>query len=122
MKGDECQYDHQLSKYPCNNYLTKGSCNRGAACKFSHEKVLILNLYYILLKFIVIVIFIQTLPQIKSPLFLFGMSQIMSSVSFLCQGTYVLSLIGTQYKSSESPPPNTFVVWVICNHLKVHFF
>ncbi|KAF5768389.1 putative transcription factor C3H family [Helianthus annuus] len=37
MKGDDCPFDHELSKYPCNNYQTTGSCNRGSACMFSHE-------------------------------------------------------------------------------------
>lgn len=37
MKGDECPFDHQLSKYPCNNYLSKGFCPRGSDCMFSHE-------------------------------------------------------------------------------------
>ncbi|KAK7316791.1 hypothetical protein RJT34_00508 [Clitoria ternatea] len=37
MRGDDCPYDHQLSKYPCNNFVSKGSCSRGAACLFSHQ-------------------------------------------------------------------------------------
>lgn len=37
MKGDDCPFDHQLSKYPCNNYATTGYCSRGADCLFSHE-------------------------------------------------------------------------------------
>ncbi|KAK1418615.1 hypothetical protein QVD17_27760 [Tagetes erecta] len=37
MKGDHCPYDHDLSKYPCSNYQTKGSCNRGSDCMFSHQ-------------------------------------------------------------------------------------
>ncbi|XP_073047685.1 LOW QUALITY PROTEIN: uncharacterized protein [Primulina eburnea] len=37
MKGDDCPYDHRLSKYPCNNYTSIGFCHRGADCLFSHE-------------------------------------------------------------------------------------
>ncbi|KAL6534972.1 hypothetical protein OROHE_013026 [Orobanche hederae] len=37
MKGDNCPYDHQLSKYPCKNYTTNGFCGRGNDCLFSHE-------------------------------------------------------------------------------------
>ncbi|KAK4373090.1 hypothetical protein RND71_008474 [Anisodus tanguticus] len=37
MKGDDCPFDHQLSKYPCNNYASNGFCSRGADCLFSHE-------------------------------------------------------------------------------------
>ncbi|GMP62835.1 hypothetical protein CsSME_00024789 [Camellia sinensis var. sinensis] len=37
MKGDDCPFDHQLSKYPCNNYLSNGFCSRGPDCMFSHE-------------------------------------------------------------------------------------
>jgi hypothetical protein len=36
MKGDDCPFDHQLSKYPCDNYV-KGFCSRGDACMFSHK-------------------------------------------------------------------------------------
>ncbi|KAL8120012.1 uncharacterized protein LOC141724578 isoform X2 [Apium graveolens] len=39
MKGDDCSYDHQLSKYPCNSYLSTGSCSRGSNCVFSHDVV-----------------------------------------------------------------------------------
>lgn len=39
MKGDACSYDHQLSKYPCNSYLSTGSCSRGSNCMFSHDVV-----------------------------------------------------------------------------------
>ncbi|KAK6139669.1 hypothetical protein DH2020_026587 [Rehmannia glutinosa] len=37
MKGDDCPFDHQLSKYPCNNYTSNGFCSRGSDCLFSHE-------------------------------------------------------------------------------------
>ncbi|KAL0283917.1 UNVERIFIED_CONTAM: Zinc finger CCCH domain-containing protein 65 [Sesamum angustifolium] len=37
MKGDDCPFDHQLSKYPCNNYAANGFCSRGSDCLFSHE-------------------------------------------------------------------------------------
>lgn len=37
MKGDDCPFDHQLSKYPCTNYASNGFCNRGSDCLFSHE-------------------------------------------------------------------------------------
>ncbi|KAL5736501.1 hypothetical protein ACOSP7_030971 [Xanthoceras sorbifolium] len=37
MKGDDCPFDHQLSKYPCNNFVTNGFCNRGNNCMFSHK-------------------------------------------------------------------------------------
>ncbi|KAL0410478.1 UNVERIFIED_CONTAM: hypothetical protein Slati_3637500 [Sesamum latifolium] len=37
MKGDDCPFDHQLSKYPCNNYASNGFCSRGSDCLFSHE-------------------------------------------------------------------------------------
>ncbi|KAK4415695.1 hypothetical protein Salat_2676900 [Sesamum alatum] len=37
MKGDDCPFDHQLSKYPCNNYVSNGFCSRGSDCLFSHE-------------------------------------------------------------------------------------
>ncbi|KAL7258205.1 hypothetical protein ACSBR1_004340 [Camellia fascicularis] len=37
MKGDDCPFDHQLSKYPCNNFLSNGFCSRGPDCMFSHE-------------------------------------------------------------------------------------
>ncbi|KAG5094063.1 hypothetical protein JHK84_049651 [Glycine max] len=37
MKGDDCPFDHQLSKYPCTNFVSKGSCYRGDACLFSHQ-------------------------------------------------------------------------------------
>nr|KYP52179.1 Zinc finger CCCH domain-containing protein 65 [Cajanus cajan] len=37
MKGDDCPFDHQLSKYPCNNFVSTGSCSRGDACLFSHK-------------------------------------------------------------------------------------
>ncbi|KAL1147692.1 hypothetical protein V6Z11_A10G072400 [Gossypium hirsutum] len=40
MKGDDCPFDHQVSKYPCINYTTKGSCSRGDDCLFSHKKPL----------------------------------------------------------------------------------
>lgn len=36
MKGDDCPFDHQLSRYPCDNYV-KGFCSRGDTCMFSHE-------------------------------------------------------------------------------------
>uniref|UniRef100_A0A2P2KM94 Zinc finger CCCH domain-containing protein 65 isoform X2 n=1 Tax=Rhizophora mucronata TaxID=61149 RepID=A0A2P2KM94_RHIMU len=36
MKGEDCPFDHQLSKYPCTNYASKGSCSRGEECMFSH--------------------------------------------------------------------------------------
>ncbi|KAL5803061.1 hypothetical protein ACOSQ4_031366 [Xanthoceras sorbifolium] len=39
MKGDDCPFDHQLSKYPCNNFVTNGFCNRGNNCMFSHKKL-----------------------------------------------------------------------------------
>ncbi|KAF9680449.1 hypothetical protein SADUNF_Sadunf06G0122300 [Salix dunnii] len=38
MKGDNCPYDHQLSKYPCTNYVSKGYCIRGESCMFSHKE------------------------------------------------------------------------------------
>nr|GEX19885.1 zinc finger CCCH domain-containing protein 65 isoform X4 [Tanacetum cinerariifolium] len=37
MKGDDCPYDHQLSKYPCIKLLSTGECDRGSKCLFSHE-------------------------------------------------------------------------------------
>lgn len=37
MKGDDCQYDHELSKYPCNNFKENGFCSRGDRCMFSHK-------------------------------------------------------------------------------------
>ncbi|XWS17420.1 hypothetical protein CRYUN_Cryun33cG0065800 [Craigia yunnanensis] len=37
MKGDDCPFDHQLSKYPCINHMTKGFCSRGDDCLFSHK-------------------------------------------------------------------------------------
>ncbi|KAK6120406.1 hypothetical protein DH2020_045886 [Rehmannia glutinosa] len=37
MKGDDCPFDHQLSKYPCKNYTSNGFCSRGSDCLFSHE-------------------------------------------------------------------------------------
>ncbi|KAK7260151.1 hypothetical protein RIF29_25955 [Crotalaria pallida] len=37
MKGDDCPFDHQLSKYPCANFVSQGSCGRGDACLFSHQ-------------------------------------------------------------------------------------
>ncbi|KAL5074090.1 hypothetical protein RYX36_013074 [Vicia faba] len=37
MKGDDCPFDHQLSKYPCSNIVSNGSCSRGHACLFSHQ-------------------------------------------------------------------------------------
>ncbi|KAG8044958.1 hypothetical protein GUJ93_ZPchr0008g12858 [Zizania palustris] len=37
LKGDDCPYDHELSKYPCHNFLENGMCIRGDKCKFSHE-------------------------------------------------------------------------------------
>ncbi|KAL0734925.1 hypothetical protein Bca4012_011135 [Brassica carinata] len=37
MKGDDCPYDHELSRYPCNNFMTKCFCHRGDSCLFSHK-------------------------------------------------------------------------------------
>ncbi|KAG1367636.1 zinc finger CCCH domain-containing protein 7 [Cocos nucifera] len=37
LKGDDCPFDHQLSKYPCHNFSSKGMCSRGDKCKFSHK-------------------------------------------------------------------------------------
>nr|XP_025676677.1 zinc finger CCCH domain-containing protein 65-like [Arachis hypogaea] len=37
MKGDDCPFDHQLSKYPCVNFVSGGFCVRGDACLFSHQ-------------------------------------------------------------------------------------
>ncbi|KAL2897882.1 Zinc finger CCCH domain-containing protein 65 [Bienertia sinuspersici] len=37
MKGDDCPFDHQLSKYPCKNYVDTGFCIRGESCSFSHK-------------------------------------------------------------------------------------
>nr|QEX51150.1 zinc finger CCCH domain-containing protein 7 isoform X1 [Cymbidium ensifolium]QEX51153.1 zinc finger CCCH domain-containing protein 7 isoform X2 [Cymbidium ensifolium] len=37
LRGDGCPYDHELSKYPCINYMSTGNCNRGDRCKFSHK-------------------------------------------------------------------------------------
>ncbi|CAJ1950038.1 unnamed protein product [Sphenostylis stenocarpa] len=37
MKGGDCPFDHQLSKYPCHNFVSQGSCRRGEACLFSHQ-------------------------------------------------------------------------------------
>ncbi|XP_063948655.1 uncharacterized protein LOC108216044 isoform X2 [Daucus carota subsp. sativus] len=37
MKGDYCPFDHQLSKYPCNSFLSQGSCIRGFNRMFSHK-------------------------------------------------------------------------------------
>ncbi|CAI8599879.1 unnamed protein product [Vicia faba] len=37
MKGDDCAFDHQLSKYPCSNIVSNGSCSRGHVCLFSHQ-------------------------------------------------------------------------------------
>lgn len=37
MKGDDCHYRHDLSKYPCNNFMTKGFCHRGDSCLFSQK-------------------------------------------------------------------------------------
>lgn len=42
MKGDDCPFDHELSKYPCNNFMVSGICNRGDSCMFSHK----VTLYY----------------------------------------------------------------------------
>ncbi|MCL7031330.1 hypothetical protein MKW94_002817 [Papaver nudicaule] len=39
MKGDKCPFDHDLSKYPCNNYASNGFCSRGDSCLFSHKIV-----------------------------------------------------------------------------------
>ncbi|WOG96433.1 hypothetical protein DCAR_0415768 [Daucus carota subsp. sativus] len=39
MKGDYCPFDHQLSKYPCNSFLSQGSCIRGFNRMFSHKSV-----------------------------------------------------------------------------------
>ena len=36
LKGDDCPYDHELSKYECHNYKNNGMCIRGDRCKFSH--------------------------------------------------------------------------------------
>ena len=36
LKGDDCPYDHELSKYECHNYKNTGMCIRGDRCKFSH--------------------------------------------------------------------------------------
>lgn len=36
IKGDDCPYDHQLSKYPCDKFV-KGFCSRGDDCMFSHK-------------------------------------------------------------------------------------
>lgn len=36
LKGDDCPYDHELSKYPCHNFVENGMCFRGDKCKFSH--------------------------------------------------------------------------------------
>ncbi|CAA3008387.1 Hypothetical predicted protein [Olea europaea subsp. europaea] len=30
MKGDDCPFDHQLSKYPCNNYTSQGFCTESS--------------------------------------------------------------------------------------------
>ncbi|PKU61828.1 Zinc finger CCCH domain-containing protein 7 [Dendrobium catenatum] len=35
--GDDCPFDHELSKYPCHNYMSTGCCNRADRCKFSHK-------------------------------------------------------------------------------------
>ncbi|KAM0932506.1 putative transcription factor C3H family [Dioscorea sansibarensis] len=37
LKGEDCPFDHQLSKYPCHNFMSKGMCIRGDKCKFSHK-------------------------------------------------------------------------------------
>ncbi|KAH0453884.1 hypothetical protein IEQ34_018208 [Dendrobium chrysotoxum] len=37
LKGDDCPFDHELSKYPCHNYMSTGCCNRADRCKFSHQ-------------------------------------------------------------------------------------
>ncbi|XP_020677100.1 zinc finger CCCH domain-containing protein 7 isoform X1 [Dendrobium catenatum] len=37
LKGDDCPFDHELSKYPCHNYMSTGCCNRADRCKFSHK-------------------------------------------------------------------------------------
>ena len=42
MKGDDCQFDHSLSKYPCDQYVSKGFCSRSDDCLFSHK----VSLYY----------------------------------------------------------------------------
>uniref|UniRef100_A0ACD5VFC5 Uncharacterized protein n=1 Tax=Avena sativa TaxID=4498 RepID=A0ACD5VFC5_AVESA len=36
LKGDDCPYDHELSKYPCHNFVENGTCFRSDKCKFSH--------------------------------------------------------------------------------------
>ncbi|CAI0423329.1 unnamed protein product [Linum tenue] len=37
MKGDDCLRDHELSKYPCDNFKSTGYCSRGQKCLFSHK-------------------------------------------------------------------------------------
>lgn len=37
MKGDDCPFDHQLSKYPCSNFVSRGFCSKGDNCMFSHK-------------------------------------------------------------------------------------
>uniref|UniRef100_A0A803MRP2 C3H1-type domain-containing protein n=1 Tax=Chenopodium quinoa TaxID=63459 RepID=A0A803MRP2_CHEQI len=37
MKGDDCPFDHQLSNYPCNSYVSTNFCSRGDSCSFSHK-------------------------------------------------------------------------------------
>ncbi|XP_050376805.1 zinc finger CCCH domain-containing protein 65 isoform X2 [Argentina anserina] len=38
MKGDNCEFDHQLSKYPCDQFVNNnGFCIRGDRCLFSHK-------------------------------------------------------------------------------------
>ncbi|KAK1265740.1 Zinc finger CCCH domain-containing protein 7 [Acorus gramineus] len=37
LKGDDCPFDHELSKYPCHKIMSTGICPRGNSCKFSHK-------------------------------------------------------------------------------------
>ncbi|KAK1311845.1 Zinc finger CCCH domain-containing protein 7 [Acorus calamus] len=37
LKGDDCPFDHELSKYPCHKIMSTGMCPRGNCCKFSHK-------------------------------------------------------------------------------------
>ncbi|KAK9131219.1 hypothetical protein Sjap_011706 [Stephania japonica] len=37
LKGDDCPFDHQLSKYACDRFKSNGFCERGDKCLFSHE-------------------------------------------------------------------------------------
>lgn len=39
MKGDDCPFDHELGKYPCNNFVSTGYCSRGNSCLFSHKVI-----------------------------------------------------------------------------------